>query len=176
MILWRLKLKSACFLARLLNRMGLSLSRGPAGKPEKKTPMSWSRGHAAAVSALSADGWLCGGFWHQLPQRSDRPPSESMGTGGWGPDPMCWLRAHGKGWYLGSSGCGVRSKAPLCPDHGRSWQLCKPSVGILEAQYRICFPSPSSYWTVTNIPWQVKNHSKMLVFFSLKSLLSVWIY
>lgn len=87
MILWRLKLKSAYVMARLLNRMELSLSRGPVGKPEKEIPMSWSRGHASAASALSAHKCLCGGFWHQLQQRSECPPSESMGTEGWGPWP-----------------------------------------------------------------------------------------
>lgn len=88
MIRWRLKLKSACFMAWLLNRMELSLSRGPVTKPEKEIPMSWCRGHASAASALSADKCLCGGFWHQLQQRSECPPSESMGTEGWGP----WTR------------------------------------------------------------------------------------
>ena len=105
--------------------------------------------------------------------------------------PTFWIHGY---WGLGAltpcadsehmAGGGILAAAvvafaqePLCvPDHGRSRQFCRPSVGVLEAQYRICSPSPSSYWTLTNIPWQVKNHSKMLVFFSLKSSLSVWIY
>lgn len=45
----------------------------------------------------------------------------------------------------------VFAQEPLCvPDHGRSWQFCRHLVEVLEARYRICFPSPSSYWTLTN--------------------------
>lgn len=114
------RLKPDSFMARLLKRMALSLSRGSVVKREREIPVSWSRSHTSAIFALYADKCLCRGFWYQPQQRFECPSSKSMGVKEWVHWPARgWLRAHGWWPCLGSSSCGSPSHTHLCPDHGR---------------------------------------------------------